>query len=129
MTGHVSCPVPSSGYEGWAELIAALERIGVRSRFVWLGGGCVCLELPLSEDGTRWVWLGSDEDGYDPMNVIGPLGAYMGGCAYWQPDEDPWQLPLTDLVIDPADPDGAARAVRGLLTETMTTPFEEYECV
>lgn len=119
--------------DAWVPIIQACTAVGIHADVAELGGGCICLHVPLSEDHTRWVWLGTDSDGSEPL-WIGPDGPQMvlGGCAYRSVDGDEdssRQAQLKNADTDPADPAAVVATILNMVRAAMALPDEEYHSI
>lgn len=118
----------------WEPTRAALAAAGIATSIEHIGGGCVVLQVPLSEDGTRWAWIGTDDDPDEPLWIDdrGPL-RWLSGCAYVSASGD-----YAFAGLD--DPHGAAGvgsidiggrdvvdAIRELLRTLMSIPASAYQ--
>lgn len=116
----------------WNDVITECAKIGVGARYVDVGGGGECLWVPLSEDKLRFVWLGCDDDGDEPLWINFGPARFMGGCAYICANadgDDPRQVGLENAETDPADPVAVARTIRAMVTLAMAIPDEEYTSI
>lgn len=131
---------------GWEDVVRECQRIGVTARIEFIGSGDV-IRVPLSEDGLRYAWFGSDSDrpDPDPMNLtdIGDT-LVLGGCAYiggvicdrcaeigrtdWSEEcGDERYVCMVDQTTDPHDPAAIAATIRAMVTAVMAVPEEDYE--
>lgn len=110
----------------WTPTIDELRSARIAAEIEHVGGGCVCLRVPLSEDGTRYVRFGTDDDPIEPLWIDerGPLG-WLSGCGYIA-DDDGVNLAWCEIEPAAVGVDFLA-AVRAALLDVMARPESEYQ--
>lgn len=98
-------------------LLAAFAGLGIPAVVEAVGGGDNCLHIPVSEDGSKFVWLGCDDDGAEPLWVDSGFQPFWSGCVYLDQDDDTLLFAGLDTIeVDVTSPLIAAQQiVEGLL--------------
>jgi hypothetical protein len=119
------------------EIIEACERAGLRCEYLNTGGGCMVLDFPMSEDGTRYAWFGcgQTEDEalhwpyWDDDTDYGPDAHLLVIGYQWEPyegDKYGWEH-FTEPLIEPIGDGDVGEKMRSMLTRLMAVPDEEYQ--
>lgn len=130
-TGAIEYATDEERRASWDDVITSLNCLGLAAYEESVGGGLACLYVNLSEDGTRYAWLGASADESEPLWMNDGLQQYLSGCVYdvnLGVEDTPAFASLDTILVPLAEgPAAVALSIAEFARSAVTTPRKEFQ--
>lgn len=130
-TGVIEYATDEERRQSWDDVITSLNCLGLAAYEESVGGGMTCLYINVSEDGSRYLWLGAGRDDWEPLWMDDGLQQYLSGCVYdvnLGVEDTPAFAGLDTVLLPLAEgPAAVALSIAEFARSAVTTPRKEFQ--